>query len=166
MISGIFEVVLILFDVQSRVKSIRKMASRYFCLRWTRNLIMEMTRPFYKTWPPANYDVIFNTMRRRFTYGYQNRWWGKRKRIKSRRKKSCYKYFLKGTSIIEIGRLLKRPNSTVSTFIRRYLLRGELEIRRRSGRPKKITVWDYRKLERLAKAKRRSTQLVRNYRKI
>ena len=46
--------------------------------------------------------------------------------------------FESGTSITEIGRLLKRPNSTVSTFTRRYLLRSELENRRRKGRPKKI----------------------------
>ena len=38
----------------------------------------------------------------------------------------------------EIGRFLKRPHSTVSNFIRRYLLRGELENHRRSGRPKTI----------------------------
>ena len=89
---------------------------------------------------------------------------GKGKKLSPEEKRVVIiKYFLKGTSIIEIGRLLKRPNST---FIRRYLLRGELENRRRSGRPKKITAWDYRKLERLAKAKRRSTQLVRNYLKI
>ena len=53
-------------------------------------------------------------------------------------KRSCYK--------TDIGRLLKRPHSTVSTFIRRYLLRCELENRRRSGRPHKITPRDYRKL--------------------
>ena len=45
----------------------------------------------------------------------------------------------------------------MSTFIRHYLLRGELENRRRSGRPKKITPRDYRKLERLVKANRRDT---------
>ena len=45
----------------------------------------------------------------------------------------------------------------MSTFIRRYLLRGELENRRRSGRPKKITPQDYRKLERLVKANGRDT---------
>ena len=45
----------------------------------------------------------------------------------------------------------------MSTFIRRYLLRDELENRLRSGRPKKITPRDYRKLERLVKANRRDT---------
>ena len=36
-------------------------------------------------------------------------------------------------------------------------MRGELENRRRSGRPKKITPRDYLKLERLVKVNRRDT---------
>ena len=45
----------------------------------------------------------------------------------------------------------------MSSFIRRYLLRGELENRRRSERPQKITPQNYRKLERLVKVNRRDT---------
>ena len=62
-----------------------------------------------------------------------------------------------GNPITEISRLLKRHHSTVSIFIRRYLLRGELENRRRSERPQKITPQNYRKLERLVKVNRRDT---------
>jgi transposase len=65
--------------------------------------------------------------------------------------------FESGNTITDISILSDRPHSTVSSFIRRYLLRGELKNRRRSGRPKKITPRDYRKLERLVKVNRRDT---------
>ena len=67
------------------------------------------------------------------------------------------KIFESGNSITEISRLLERSHSTVSSFIRLYLLRGESENRRRSGMHKKITPRDYRKLERLVKVNRRDT---------
>ena len=79
------------------------------------------------------------------------------KKLSPEEKRVIINIFESKTSITEIGRLLKRPHSTVSTFIRRYLLRGELENRCRSGRPQKITPRDYRKLERLVKANRRDT---------
>ena len=85
-----------------------KMASRYFYVRSARTLITD-----------------FTLMGR------------KGKELSPKEKRVVINIFECGTSITEIGRLLKRPHSTVSTFIRRYLLRGELENRRRSGRPKK-----------------------------
>lgn len=44
----------------------------------------------------------------------------------------------------------------MSSFIRGYLLRGKIENRRRSGRPKKKPR-EYRKVERLVKVNRRDT---------
>lgn len=61
--------------------------------------------------------------------------------------------FESGNSITEISSLLKRPDRTVIY----YLLRGELENRRRSRSPQINTPRDYRKLERLAKVNRSDT---------
>ena len=93
----------------------------------------------YKSKLPANYDVILITMWRIFTYDTKPKQtlWRNLKELSPEEKRVIINIFESGTSITEIGRLLKRPHSTVSTFIRRYLLRGELENRRRSGRPKK-----------------------------
>ena len=57
----------------------------------------------------------------------------KGKELSPEEKRVVINIFERRTYITEIGRLLKRPHITVSTFIRRYLLRGELENRRRSG---------------------------------
>ena len=79
----------------------------------------------------------------------------KGKELSSEEKRVVLNIFENEHSITEISKLLGRPHSTVSTFIRRYSLRGELENRRRSGRPRKVTPRDYRKLERLVKVNRR-----------
>lgn len=61
----------------------------------------------------------------------------KGKELSPEEKRIVINIFESGNSITEISRLLQRSHSTVSSFIRRYLLRGEIENRRRSGRPKK-----------------------------
>lgn len=61
----------------------------------------------------------------------------KGKELSPEEKRIVINIFESGNSITEISRLLQRSHSTVSSFIRRYLLRGEIESRRRSGRPKK-----------------------------
>ena len=71
---------------------------------------------------------------------YQNRRWGEKEKNEVPKKKELLLIFLKVEHLyLKLGRLLKIHHSTVSTFIGRYLLRGELENRRRSGRPKTIT---------------------------
>lgn len=52
--------------------------------------------------------------------------------------------FERGNSRSEISQLLQRSYSTVSSFIRRYYFRGEIENRRRSDRPKKKKTYDPR----------------------
>ena len=90
---------------------------------------------------------------------YQNRRCPGRKgnELSVEEKRVFINIFENGTSITEIGRFLRRPHCTVSTFIRRFLLRGELENHRRSDRSKTIAPRDYRKVERLVKANRRDT---------
>ena len=68
----------------------------------------------------------------------------KGKELSPAEKRVVINIFERENSITENSRFLKRPHSTVSSFIRCYLLRGELENRRRSGsgRPKKITPRD------------------------
>lgn len=56
----------------------------------------------------------------------------------------------------EIARMLTRHQSTVYDVINNYLNRDSLENKQRSGRPKLVTIRDYRKLERLVKSNRRS----------
>lgn len=81
----------------------------------------------------------------------------KGKELSPEEKRIVINIFESGNSITEISRLLQRSHSTVSSFIKSNLLRGEIENRRRSGRPKKITPREYRKLERLVKVNRRDT---------
>lgn len=61
----------------------------------------------------------------------------KGKELSLEEKRVVKNIFESGNSITEISRLLQRSHSTVSSFIRRYLLHSEIENRCRSGRPKK-----------------------------
>ena len=54
----------------------------------------------------------------------------KGKELSPEEKRVVVNIFESENSITEISRLLNSPHSTVSSFIRRYLLRGELENRR------------------------------------
>ena len=66
----------------------------------------------------------------------------KGKELSPAEKRVVINIFERENSITENSRFLKRPHSTVSSFIRCYLFRGELENRRRSGKPQKIMPQD------------------------
>lgn len=89
----------------------------------------------------------------------QNKRWGEKEELSSEEKRMVLNIFERGNSRSEISQLLQRSYSTVSSFIRRYYFRGEIENRRRSDRPKKkkLTTREYRKLKRLVKVNRRHT---------
>ena len=62
-----------------------------------------------------------------------------------------------GHKVSEICRLLGKPYMTVHDTVKRNQLRGNVENTPREGRPKKVTVRDYRALERSVKSNRRNT---------
>lgn len=79
----------------------------------------------------------------------------KGKELRPDEKRIDINIFESKNSMTKISQLLQRSHITVSTFIIRYLLRGEIESHRKSGRPK-INYAPGRQ-EKLIKVNRRDT---------
>ena len=62
-----------------------------------------------------------------------------------------------GHRFCEISKLLQLSYMTVSNIVRRFLQKGSVKNKARSGRPKVVADRDYRKLKRLVKVNRRDS---------